>query len=83
MLGRDLTAHLGARHQVVPADLPEVDITDLDLVQRTFDSTKPEVVIHTAAFTSVDDCEHQPALAFQVNEDDTVWRQGRSSGQEC
>ncbi|MGB7589648.1 MAG: dTDP-4-dehydrorhamnose reductase [Terriglobia bacterium] len=71
MLGRDLTAHLGARHQVVPADLPEVDITDLDLVQRTFDSTQPEVVIHTAAFTSVDDCEHQPDLAFQVNAEGT------------
>jgi dTDP-4-dehydrorhamnose reductase len=71
MLGRDLTAHLGARHQVVPADLPEVDITDLDLVQRTFDSTKPEVVIHTAAFTSVDDCEHRPDFAFQVNAEGT------------
>jgi len=71
MLGRDLTAHLGARHQVVPAELPEVDITDLDLVQRTFDSTKPEVVIHTAAFTSVDDCEHWPDLAFQVNAEGT------------
>lgn len=71
MLGRDLTAHLAARHQVVPAELPEVDITDLDLVQRTFDSTKPEVVIHTAAFTSVDDCEHWPDLAFQVNAEGT------------
>jgi dTDP-4-dehydrorhamnose reductase len=71
MLGRDLTAHLAARHQVVPADLPEVDITDLDLVQRTFDSTRPEVVIHTAAFTSVDDCEHRPDLAFQVNAEGT------------
>ena len=71
MLGRDLTAHLGARHQVVPADLPEVDITHLDLVQRTFDSTQPEVVIHTAAFTSVDDCEHRPDLAFQVNAEGT------------
>jgi len=71
MLGRDLTAHLAARHQVVPEELPEVDITDLDLVQRTFDSTKPEVVIHTAAFTSVDNCEHWPDLAFHVNAEGT------------
>jgi dTDP-4-dehydrorhamnose reductase len=71
MLGRDLTAHLRARHQVVPADLPEVDITDFDLVRRTFDSTKLDVVIHTAAFTSVDDCEHRPDLAFQVNAEGT------------
>jgi len=67
MLGRDLTAHLGARHQVVGADLPEVDITDLHLVQRAFDSAKLDAVIHTAAFTAVDDCEHRPDLAFQVN----------------
>jgi dTDP-4-dehydrorhamnose reductase len=67
MLGRDLAAHLGARHQVVGADLPEVDITDLHLVQRAFDSAKLDAVIHTAAFTAVDDCEHRPDLAFQVN----------------
>ena len=71
MLGRDLRARLGARHQVVPADLPEVDITDLELVQRTFESAKLDVVIHTAAFTAVDDCEHRPDLAFQVNAEGT------------
>jgi dTDP-4-dehydrorhamnose reductase len=71
MLGRELTAHLGARHQVVPADLPEVDITDLELVQRTFASAQPDAVIHTAAFTAVDDCEHRPDLAFQVNAEGT------------
>jgi dTDP-4-dehydrorhamnose reductase len=71
MLGRDLVAHLGARHQVVPADLPEVDITDLSLVQRTFHGAKLDAVIHTAAFTAVDDCERRPDLAFQVNAEGT------------
>jgi dTDP-4-dehydrorhamnose reductase len=71
MLGQDLTAHLETRHQVVPADLPEVDITDLGLFQRTLDSTKPDVVIHAAAFTAVDDCERRPDLAFQVNAEGT------------
>jgi len=67
MLGRDLTSHLQARHQVVPADLPQVDITNLGLLQPTFASTQPDVVVHTAAFTAVDDCERRPDLAFQVN----------------
>jgi dTDP-4-dehydrorhamnose reductase len=71
MLGRDLTAHLGARHQVVPADLPQVDITDPNLVQRTFDSASLDAVIHTAAFTAVDDCEHRSELAFRVNAEGT------------
>ena len=71
MLGRDLAAHLEAHHQVVPVDLPEVDITDLALLQRTFDSAKLDVVIHTAAFTAVDDCEHHSDLAFRVNAEGT------------
>ena len=71
MLGQDLAAHLAARHQVVPADLPQVDITDLNLLRRTFESTRPDIVIHTAAFTAVDDCEHRPDFAFQVNAEGT------------
>ena len=71
MLGRDLAAHLRARHQVVGADLPEVDITDLSLVQRAFKSAQLDAVIHAAAFTAVDECEHRPDLAFQVNAEGT------------
>jgi len=67
MLGRDLSAHLGPRHEVAGVDLPEVDITDLSLVQRTIHGADFDAVIHTAAFTAVDDCEHRPDLAFQVN----------------
>jgi dTDP-4-dehydrorhamnose reductase len=71
MLGRDLSARLRARHEVFGADLPEVDITDLSLVQRVFKTAKLDAVIHTAAFTAVDDCEHRPDLAFQVNTEGT------------
>jgi len=78
MLGQDLTAHLAAGHQVVPADLPEVDITDLGLFQRTLDSTKPDVVIHAAAFTAVDECETRQELAFRVNGEGT-----RNVAQAC
>ena len=71
MLGQDLTAHLKARHQVVGADLPEVDITDPHSVQRAFAGGKLDAVIHAAAFTAVDNCEHRPDLAFQVNAEGT------------
>ena len=67
MLGQDLTAHLQTRHQVLGADLPEVDITDRHSVQRALAGVQLDAVIHTAAFTAVDDCEHRPDLAFQVN----------------
>ena len=71
MLGREIAAHLRARHQVIGADLPEVDITDLSLVQRALRSAQFDAVIHAAAFTAVDDCEHWSDLAFQVNAEGT------------
>lgn len=67
MLGQDLAPLLEARHELLPVDLPEVDITDADAMARAVDTGKPDVVIHAAAFTAVDDCELQPERAFLVN----------------
>jgi dTDP-4-dehydrorhamnose reductase len=71
MLGRDLSALLQVRHEVVGADLPEVDITNLQLVQAEILGAGLDAVIHTAAFTAVDDCEQRPEVAFQVNAEGT------------
>lgn len=35
----------------------ELDVTDLEQVKAVFDQTKPDVLIHTAAMTNVDECE--------------------------
>jgi dTDP-4-dehydrorhamnose reductase len=67
MLGQDLAPHLAPHHEVLPVDLPEVDITDPDAIGRSVEAGKPDVVIHAAAFTAVDDCERQPQRAFLVN----------------
>ena len=71
MLGRDLSALLHACHAVIGADLPEVDITNPRLVQATIQGAGLDVVIHTAAFTAVDDCERRPEAAFKVNAEGT------------
>ena len=71
MLGRDLSALLRARHEVLGADLPNVDITSLRLVQGAIQGARLDAVIHTAAFTAVDDCERRPEFAFQVNAEGT------------
>ena len=71
MLGQDLAAHLRGRHQVLGADLPEVNITDLSLVRRALQSAQFDAVIHAAAFTAVDECENHPDLAFWVNAEGT------------
>lgn len=71
MLGRDLTAHLQARHRVIEADLPDLDITVPQLIEKAVHAERPDVVIHTAAFTAVDECERRPDIAFAVNADGT------------
>jgi dTDP-4-dehydrorhamnose reductase len=71
MLGRDLSALLRTRHQVLGADLPKVDVTNLHLVQGAIRGAGLDAVIHTAAFTAVDDCERRPEAAFLVNAEGT------------
>ena len=67
MLGRDLVTHLEPRHEVVPTAREDADVTDAHLIGEAIDRAKPEIVIHCAAFTAVDDCETQPERAFHVN----------------
>jgi dTDP-4-dehydrorhamnose reductase len=71
MLGRDLVSFLQARHSVLPLTRKEADITDSRAVGRALDKAEPDIVIHCAAFTAVDDCETRPELASKVNAEGT------------
>ena len=71
MLGQDLALHLAARHEVLPLCRSDADITDCRAVVQAIASRGPDVVIHAAAFTAVDDCEQKPDLAFSVNGEGT------------
>ncbi|OYT73981.1 MAG: dTDP-4-dehydrorhamnose reductase [Armatimonadetes bacterium JP3_11] len=44
-----------------------LDITQPDAVRAVFDTLRPEVVVHCAAMTHVDACEHHPREAYRVN----------------
>ena len=70
MLGRTLQAELAA-HELVVADLPEWDITDGTAFTARLMAEKPDVVVHCAAMTKVDDCETNRDLAFRLNEEGT------------
>jgi dTDP-4-dehydrorhamnose reductase len=65
MLGGDLIALWRGRHQVLGLTRSEADITDADLVTKAIACREPDIVVHTAAFTAVDDCESQPERAFK------------------
>lgn len=70
MLGRTLRREL-AGHDVLSLDLPDVDILDIASLHGAFRSFRPEVTVHCAAMTKVDDCETSREMAFRLNEDGT------------
>jgi dTDP-4-dehydrorhamnose reductase len=48
-------------------DIEEMDITDKTAVFHTVAQTQPDVVLHCAAYTNVDACAKDPALAYRIN----------------
>ncbi|MDM8544231.1 dTDP-4-dehydrorhamnose reductase [Desulfococcaceae bacterium HSG9] len=55
--------------EIVPADLPEVDITRSDQVSQLLQHCKPSLLINAAAYTNVDKAETDKKAAFAVNRD--------------
>jgi dTDP-4-dehydrorhamnose reductase len=51
----------------IPLTHAEIEITDPESVRRAFERRRADVVINTAAFHRVDDCETQAERAFQAN----------------
>ncbi|WCK56169.1 dTDP-4-dehydrorhamnose reductase [Aneurinibacillus sp. Ricciae_BoGa-3] len=45
----------------------QLDITDNQEVYEIINQVKPDVVLHTAAYTKVDDAELQPETAYRIN----------------
>jgi dTDP-4-dehydrorhamnose reductase len=64
-LGRQLQIAF-AGHEILGLDMPEDDIT-IPAISARIAAYRPDVVVHTAAYTDVDGCETNPDLAFRVN----------------
>ncbi|MCP4420809.1 MAG: dTDP-4-dehydrorhamnose reductase [Chloroflexi bacterium] len=65
-LGTALQTEL-TQHELLPIDLPDVDITDKKVLFTAVSNFKPRVLIHCAAYTDVDGCAKNPELAYKVN----------------
>ena len=50
----------------------QADITDTENLGRIVQSEKPNVIVHTAAIASVEECEYNPQLAQVTNTDATA-----------
>ena len=54
-------------HKVIPADLPDIDITDKDRIQNLIVKENPDAVIHLAAYVAVDKAEEERDICSDIN----------------
>lgn len=64
-LGRELRKVLCENDLLTPTH-NEIDIRDVQIIPKIIE-LKPEIIIHTAAYTDVDGCEENQDLAWEVN----------------
>jgi len=71
MLGADLQKALAPVGDLiltdVTGDVTFLDVAETERVLAMFDESRPDVVIHAAAYTDVDGCERERDRAFRVN----------------
>jgi dTDP-4-dehydrorhamnose reductase len=65
-LGVDLCRVLSAE-TIVPLTHADLDVSNSERVDQMLGSVAPDVVISTAAFHKVEECEKQPGTSFAVN----------------
>ncbi len=65
-LGQALSRQLEGAHEVVPLNQGTFDLEDPAAIEQVV-ATRAELVIHPAAYTNVDGCARDPALAYRVN----------------
>ena len=63
-LMRELT-----EYELIGLTRQDCDLTNLDQIKQVIDQHQPELIINPAAYTTVDQAEDEPELAFQINRD--------------
>lgn len=66
-LGSELAEMLAGEYDVIAVDKNDFDISEYKAVNNFITNSRPNAVIHSAAFTDVDRCEKEKAEAFKVN----------------
>ena len=67
MLAQKILSVAPSCYQITAVDLPDFDVTDKDKTLRYVEALCPEIIINCAAYTNVDGCETEQALADLVN----------------
>jgi dTDP-4-dehydrorhamnose reductase len=71
MLGTDMMQMLPSKHEVLGCDLHNCNILDYDALEQFVLAYHPEIVIHAAAYTNVDQAETDQEVALKLNETGT------------
>jgi dTDP-4-dehydrorhamnose reductase len=66
-LGTDLIEVLSNEHDVIGLNHSDIEITNLDSVKGVMSSTRPDIVLNTAAYHIVPEAEKFPDKAFHIN----------------
>jgi len=66
-LGSELVEILSEKYNVIGVDEKNFDISEFKAVNNFITNSRPEIIIHSAAFTDVDGCEKEKEKAFKVN----------------
>ncbi len=72
-LGRELIKFYSQNSSIelLCTDVKDLDITKADKVKDYIIRQKPDVIINSAAYTAVDDCEDNQEVAYKVNVEGT------------
>ena len=66
-LGKEIKRQFESKYELLLYDIPALDITDAQAVDRLIAETKPAVVINAAAYTNVEKAEDDEDTAYRVN----------------
>ena len=66
-VGQSLRERVPEDWEVIFTDSKTLDITNSTTVDAMIQGFQPEIIVNTAAYTNVDQAEHEPQQAFAVN----------------
>lgn len=66
-LGSALCQAYGDRHEIIRLPRGMIELSDPETVRKVIDGLEFDVLINTAAYTTVDECERERDLAYAIN----------------
>lgn len=66
-LGSDLVEVFENKHEVFKLNHSDIDISNFEMSRGIIKSINPDLIINTAAYHDVSDCETNPRIAYEVN----------------